>query len=296
MKKLIFLIIFLFNNTTHARLRVITSMEQIASVINEIGGDKVALELIERDKLKSSDKIYRSELISNLDSTNLLVINGFSGEESLLPALVGASKNSDIQEGKSRNLNLGTFIKSVKNESIVFKDGKTISTSTENNPFYLLDPQNVIDISDIIANKLSQLDFKNRSHYLARSQLFKDQLSARMVSWTRRLNKVPNKKIFTSNNSYNYFLYRFGFESIEISENSETSQNKLSETISLIIDSGNIQTMLVKSLPLNNHLLETVLKSKSIHIKTVDLTKNENATILSYFGVLESLVRAIEKQ
>lgn len=71
--------------------------------------------------------------------------------------------------------------------------------------FYLLDPQNVIDISDIIANKLSQLDFKNRSHYLARSQLFKDQLSARMVSWTRRLNKVPNKKIFTSNNSYNYF-------------------------------------------------------------------------------------------
>lgn len=75
-------------------------MEQIASVINEIGGDKVALELIERDKLKSSDKIYRSELISNLDSTNLLVINGFSGEESLLPALVGASKTLTYRRAK----------------------------------------------------------------------------------------------------------------------------------------------------------------------------------------------------
>lgn len=281
--------------SVEAKLKVIASTEDVASIVAEIGGDKIELDFIARGALDAHYIEAKPSYMIKLNKADLLVSNGLSLEEGWLPSLIQGSRNPNVHEGKKGNLDLSKFINPLE-----VPKGKVSRAEGDvhpgGNPHYTMDPQRILEISDKIADRLGELDSTNKVFFHEASQLFKDKLSASMVYWKIRLDKIQDKRVITYHDSLRYFLTRFGFTSVAFIEPKPgipPSAKHLADLIELI-KKDQIKTVLVQSFfdtsfDKNIHEAGIIVK-----IKKVGISKGATPELKTYFDVMENLVVALE--
>lgn len=294
--KILTLIIFLLLTfSVEAKLKVVASTEDVASIIAEIGGDKIDLDFIARGALDAHYIEAKPSYMIKLNKADLLVSNGLSLEEGWLPSLIQGSRNPNVHEGKKGNLVLSKFINPLE-----VPKGKVSRAQgdvhLDGNPHYTMDPQRILEISDKIADRLGELDSTNKAFFHEASQQFKDKLSASMVYWKIRLDKIQDKRVITYHDSLRYFLTRFGFTSVAFIEPKPgipPSAKHLTDLIELI-KKDRIKVVLVQSFfdtSFDKKIHEAGLKIK---IKKVGISKGATPELKTYFDVMENLVVALE--
>ena len=294
--KIIILISFLiFTFTVEAKLKVVASTEDVASIVAEIGGDKINLDFIARGALDAHYIEAKPSFMIKLNKADLLVSNGLSLEEGWLPSLIQGSRNPSVHESEKGNLDLGKFI-----DPLEVPKGKVSRAEgdihPEGNPHYTMDPQRILEISDRIADRLGELDSTNKAFYHEACQHFKDKLSASIVYWKIRLDKIQDKRVITYHDSLRYFLTRFGFTSVAFIEPKPgipPSAKHLADLIELI-KKEKIKIVLVQSFfdtAFEKNFREAGL---NIKIKKVGISKGATPELKTYFDVMESLVVALE--
>lgn len=210
MKKLLLLVsMLLLAGVANAKLNVVTTTSDLASITNEVGGERVTVQSIARGFQDPHFVEAKPSFLMLLRTADLLEIIGLDLEMSWLPPLLDQSRNAKIQPGNPGYLDASSHVE------ILDRPTGPVNRSMGDvhpagNPHYWLDPGNAIRIAMAVKDRLSQLDPQGATYYDARLQSFKKRLIDANNRWTATLAPYKGAKVVAYHNSWPNFVRRYG--------------------------------------------------------------------------------------
>jgi zinc/manganese transport system substrate-binding protein len=188
-----------------AAVKVVTTVEGLAALAREVGGDKVQVESLSRGAQDPHFVDANPMLAVKLRNADLLVDVGLDLEIGWLPPLVNQSRNAQIQPGGSRRLTAANVIQvmDVPTGPVSRAQG---DLHPGGNPHFLTDPRRAGQVAAAIGGKLSELDRGNAAYYAQRLQDFQKRLAADEARWEGKLAPVKGRKVFTRHRTLTYFF------------------------------------------------------------------------------------------
>jgi len=209
------------------KLQVVTTVAPVTSIVENVGGDKIAIAGIIPEGINShtfepipSD----SKLLSNAD---LVIFNGLDLET---PTLKLAQAN-------------------LKPGAVIFTLGdKTISQTDyiydfsfpkeqgHPNPHLWLNPEYAMRYATLVRDELTRLDSKNKAAYERNGAQFLQRLQALDQAIKQDSQTIPanNRRLLTYHDSWPYFARRYGFQVIGAAQPSDFSDPSPREVVRLI--------------------------------------------------------------
>lgn len=196
-----------------AAVRVVTSTEDLASIVRAIGGDKVTVEPIASGRQDPHFVEPKPSFILRLSRADLLVFVGRELEAAWLPALVTQSRNARIQPGSNGYLDASQNVKilDLPTGAVTRAMG---DVHPQGNPHYWLDPANGRRIAQTIQTKLTQLSPGDSAYFTQRYAEFDRTLSDAENRWQSAVAAFKGLKIVTYHRSWSNFADAFGLDVI----------------------------------------------------------------------------------
>jgi len=193
-----------------AKIRVVTTLTDLADFAREIGGEHVDVFSLATGVEDTHGVPMKPSFVPIMNRADLMVSVGFGCEHAFLPALLEASKNPRIQPGHPGYVDCSPGIAPL-----------AVPTSTDHsegdvhpygNPHYMLDPvlaktaiQHIYDALVTFAPQY-QADFtRNRDAYLAK-------LDAKIVQWQAEAKPLKGAQFIPYHEEWEYFADRFGMK------------------------------------------------------------------------------------
>jgi len=191
------------------KLDVITSTTDMAALAQEVGGDKINVEALEKEYQDPHFVEPKPSFLLKLRHTDLLIVVGLDLEIGWLPPLITQSGNHKIQVGGSGYLDASQFAE------ILDKPTGTITRAMGDvhplgNPHYWLDPDNDRRIAKGIAGKLSELNPPDAAYFQQRFQDFDKRLTDAEKRWDTEMAPYRGRKVVTYHTSWSNFARHFG--------------------------------------------------------------------------------------
>jgi zinc/manganese transport system substrate-binding protein len=196
-----------------AGLNVITTTSDLASIVSEVGGDKITVESLARGYQDPHFVEAKPSFVLKLNKADLLVVVGRDLEIGWLPALINQARNARIQPGAD-----GYFDASLTAKILDLPTGQITRAMGDvhplGNPHYWLDPENGRRIAKALQAKLSQKDPANAAYYAQRAADFDRRLTEAQQRWTSMMAPYKGIKIVTYHRSWTNFADAFGIDVI----------------------------------------------------------------------------------
>ena len=194
-------------------LNVVTATTDMASLTQEVGGDKVNVEAIAKGYQDPHFVEAKPSFLLKLRQADLLITVGLQLEIGWLPPLITQSGNPRIQMGAGGYLDASQFsdILDIPTGTVTRAMGDVHPLG---NPHYWLDPDNGRRIAKGIAGKLGELDPPNASYFQQRFQDFDKRLTAAEQKWDAAMKPYRGRKVVTYHNSLPNFVKHFGLNVI----------------------------------------------------------------------------------
>lgn len=191
-----------------AAIDVVTTTEDLASIVREIGGDKVSVESIARGYQDPHFVEAKPSFIIKLHNADLLVVVGRELEVSWLPPLINQSRNAKIRPGSQGYLDasLTATIVDLPTGEITRAMG---DVHPQGNPHYWLHPDNGRRIAKAVQNKLTELSGADAGYFAERYADFDRRLSEGEKRWKAAMAPYKGLKIVTYHRSWTNFAQEF---------------------------------------------------------------------------------------
>lgn len=194
-----------------ASLKVVATTEDLASLIREVGGDRVQVDALARGYQDPHFVEAKPSFVLKLHAADLLVAVGRDMEIGWLPPLVNQSRNARIQVGAAGYLDasLTARILEIPQGQITRAMGDVHPLG---NPHYWLDPANGRHIAEAIRLKLAAMSPGDADYFAGRFADFDRRLAAAEARWDAAMAPYKGLKIVTYHNSWPNFCQRFGLD------------------------------------------------------------------------------------
>ena len=193
------------------KLNVMTTVEDLAAIAREVGGDRVTVESIARGYQDPHFVEAKPSFILKLQKADLLVVVGRELEIGWLPPLILQSRNAKIQVGAN-----GYLDASEQARILELPQGQITRAMGDvhplGNPHYWLDPENGKIIAREVAQKLTQLRPNDKAYFDQRLADFTSRLDAAEKKWLAALAPYKGLKVVTYHRSFPNFADRFGLD------------------------------------------------------------------------------------
>ena len=195
------------------KLNVITTTQDLASIAQEVGGDRITVEALARGYQDPHFVDAKPSFILKLQKADLLVVVGRELEIGWLPPLIQQSRNAKVQVGGS-----GYVDASLKARILEIPQGQITRAEGDvhplGNPHYWLDPENGKLVAKEIADKLSQLRPGDRAFFEQRLTDFTARVAEAEKRWESTMAPYKGTKVVTYHRSFPNFAERFGLDVI----------------------------------------------------------------------------------
>jgi zinc/manganese transport system substrate-binding protein len=194
-----------------AAINVVTTTEDLASIVREVGGDKVAVEAIARGYQDPHFVEPKPSFIIRLHNADLLVVVGKELEVAWLPPLITQSRNAKIQPNGAGYLDasLTARIVDIPTGQITRAMG---DVHPQGNPHYWLHPDNGRRIAKAVQNKLTELSAGDAAYFAQRYADFDRRLAEGETRWMAAMAPYKGLKIVTYHRSWTNFAEEFGLD------------------------------------------------------------------------------------
>src|SRR6476660_2076496 len=230
-----------------AAVNVVTTTEDLAALVREVGGDKVKVEAIARGYQDPHFVDPKPSFILKLHGADLLVAVGRELEIGWLPPLVQQSRNAKIQPGADGYLDASLTVKILElpTGQITRAMG---DVHPQGNPHYWLDPDNGRLVAKAIQGKLEAMDHANSAYFAQRYADFDKRLTEASKRWSAAMAPYRGAKIVTYHRSWPNFADRFGLDVIGYVEPRPGIPPSPSHTLDLIneMKRQNVKLILVE--------------------------------------------------
>lgn len=195
------------------KLNVVTTIEDLASLAREVGGDRIDVESIARGYQDPHFVEAKPSFILKLQRADLLVVVGRELEIGWLPPLIQQSRNGKIQQGAENYLDasLTAKILEIPTGEITRAMGDVHPLG---NPHYWLDPENGRRIAKAILAKLTAVRPADRTYFEQREADFERRLTEAEKRWDATMAPFKGTKLVTYHRSLPNLADRFGLDII----------------------------------------------------------------------------------
>ena len=215
--------------------KVITTTEDLAALVREVGGEKVSVESLAKGYQDPHFVEPKPSFIIKLHNADLLVVIGRELELGWLPPLLTQSRNAKIQVGGPGYLDasMGVRILEIPTGQITRAMGDVHASG---NPHYWLDPDNGRIIAKSIAAALSRISPADQAYFDQRYADFDRRLTDAQQRWAAAMAPYQGTKVVTYHRSWPNFTERFGLDVIGYVEPKPGIPPSPAHTIQLIAE------------------------------------------------------------
>ena len=197
----------------HAQLNVVAATQDLGSIAQEVGGDKIKVTPLAKGYHDPHFVEAKPSFVLTLNKASLLIVVGRELEIGWLPPLITQSRNAKIQQGAE-----GYLDPSLHAEILEMPQGQITRAMGDvhplGNPHYWLDPENGKVIARAIAGKLSELRPGDKAYFEQRLADFSRRVDEAEKGWLATFAPFKGLKVVTYHRSYTNFADRFGLEVI----------------------------------------------------------------------------------
>ena len=216
-----------------AAIKVVATTEDLAALVQEVGGDRVQVEALARGYQDPHFVEAKPSFILKLHGADLLVVVGRELEIGWLPPLVTQARNARIQQSGDRYLDasLTARILEIPTGEITRAMGDVHPLG---NPHYWLSPDNGRLIAQAIQKKLSEIAPTDAAYFAQRYGDFDRRLADAEKRWTAAMAPYKGLKVVTYHRSWPNFTGAFGLDVIGYVEPKPGIPPSPSHTLELI--------------------------------------------------------------
>jgi zinc/manganese transport system substrate-binding protein len=191
-----------------ATIKVVTSVQDFASIADAIGGKRVETFALAKGYQDPHFVDPKPSFVLKLSKADLLIVAGLELEIGYLPPLIDQSRNEKIHPGGTGYLDASNGC------DILERPTGTVTRAMGDvhpfgNPHFWLDPENGRVIARAIAAKLTELDPAGAADYKANLAAFEAKLSEGEKRWDSALAPYAGTQLVTYHNSWPNFLKHF---------------------------------------------------------------------------------------
>ncbi len=198
-----------------AKVNIVTSIPDFASIAGEIGGDKVDVLSLAKGYQDPHFVDAKPIYVTRLNRADILVYNGLDLEVGWLPVLITGARNSNISTLNSEgNVDASVFITNILDLPTGPIDRSMGDVHPRGNPHYMLDPRNGIPVAKGIAAKLSEVDPENASYYEVNYEKFATLLNLKIKEWDEELAPYKGTEIVSYHKNLEYLSDWAGFKEV----------------------------------------------------------------------------------
>jgi zinc/manganese transport system substrate-binding protein len=278
-----------------AKLNVVATTPDLASIAREIGGDHIDLTILAKPTEDPHFVDAKPSLIVKLNRADVLIEGGAELEIGWLPRLLDESRNSKLAAGAPGHVVCSQDVPLKEVPSTLDRSRGDIHAA--GNPHYVVDPVNAKIVAQNIAAAFCALDEKSAEMFRANLKKFTDTLEVKLAEWQKKLEPFKGQQVVAYHNSWLYFGDRFGLKIdlfLEPKPGVPPTPKHLAEVI-LKMKADKVHVILVDPY-LDRRTAETVAGRTGATV--VDVTQfpgGVKGTEGGYFALLDYLVNAVAK-
>jgi zinc/manganese transport system substrate-binding protein len=193
-----------------ARLNVVATTPDLASIAHEVGGDLIELTTLAKPTEDPHFVDAKPSFIRKLNRADVLIEGGAELEIGWLPALLDQARNPKLAPGAPGHVACAQSVQLLEVPSTLDRSRGDIHAA--GNPHYLMDPVNAKIVAQHIADALCALDEKSGSVFRSNMKKFNDQIDAKLPLWQKQLEPFKGPQLVAYHNSWLYFGNRFGLK------------------------------------------------------------------------------------
>lgn len=192
------------------RLRVVTTIPDLADIAREIGGDRVEVTSLTKGRENLHAVTVRPSHLVALSRADVLVQVGLSLESAFLPGLLENARNPKIRPGQPGFVNASVGWQAIDVPTVVTrKDG---DIHPDGNPHLNLDPRGGRQIALRILAGFVASDPAGKSEYEARVAAYGRKLDEAEARWNAAAKDWKGRQIAVYHKEYDYLAARYGLE------------------------------------------------------------------------------------
>jgi zinc/manganese transport system substrate-binding protein len=191
-----------------AKLSVVVTTPDLASLVKEVGGALVEVTTLARPAEDPHFVDAKPSFFVKLNKADALVEGGAELEIGWLPPLLDGSRNPKLAAGAPGHIACNQGVHLLEVPTTLDRSKGDIHAA--GNPHYLMDPLNAKIVAGHLAESFCALDSGSCPTYRAQLKRFTDILDARLIEWQKTLAPFQGRRVVAYHNSWPYFTERFG--------------------------------------------------------------------------------------
>lgn len=192
------------------RLRVVGTIPDLATLAEEIGGDRVDVRALSRGTENLHMVQVRPSMLIALNRAELYLQMGLSMEAVWITDLLIRAKNSRIASGSEGFQNCSEGWEAIQVPVDLSRKGGDLHP--QGNPHFNLDPFGGPHLAAKVHEALVRVDPAGKELYDRNLEAWQERLAKKQERWTKIREALQGEKIVVYHMEYNYFARRAGME------------------------------------------------------------------------------------
>lgn len=200
-----------------APLEVLTSFYPLEFVTEKVAGDRASVANLTKPGAEPHDlELTPSDVAAVADADLVVVLKGF--QPAVDDAVGAQSSNNVLDVTEAARLDITSDHEEHADEQSSAHAEEEGDSHTEGgvDPHFWLDPTRLADVSDQIADRLSEVDPSGATQYAANAKALRAELQALDGELTAALERCTNRTIVTSHEAFAYLAQRYDLEQVGI--------------------------------------------------------------------------------
>jgi zinc/manganese transport system substrate-binding protein len=194
--------------SAQAKLKVVATLPDLASLAREIGGDKIEVSAMAKPTEDPHFVDARPSFVVQLRDADVLIDGGAELEIGWLPPLLQNARNSKIEVGKPGRVQASQNVRLMNVPTNVTRAAGDVHAL--GNPHFMTDPIIAKTVALHIAQAFSAVDPPNAPAYDANYKKFEATINAKLQEWGAAMLPFKGQKVVAYHDSWPYFAHRFG--------------------------------------------------------------------------------------
>src|ERR1700682_3053868 len=191
-----------------AKIKVVATLPDLASLAREVGGDKVEVSAMAKPTEDPHFVDARPSFVVQLRDADVLIDGGAELELGRLPTLLQNARNPKIEIGKPGRVQASQGIRLMNVPANVTRAAGDVHAL--GNPHFMVDPIIAKTVAQHIAQSYSAIDAANAASYDANYKKFEATINAKLQEWGAALLLFKGQNVVAYHDSWPYFGHRFG--------------------------------------------------------------------------------------
>jgi len=292
--------IFLFGSIKiiAQKIKVVTTLTDLRSITEEIGGEKVDVFSIATGYQNPHFVDPKPSYIIKLSRADMFVTVGLDLEIGWSVPLLQNSRNAKIQIGSKGYVDASANIPLMQIPDNVSRAGGDIHIF--GNPHYWLDPVRGKLIAQNIYQGLIRVSPENENYFQKNLENFHQKIDVKMKEWKSKMSKYEGAKIIAYHNQWCYFENQFGLKIVDFLEPKPGIPPSPSQLVKVIdqVKENDIKVIIISPY-FTNKSAKVVARETRVEVVVFATSVEANTEVNNYFDLfdynIEKLIEALEK-